>query len=63
MSLLAVYVALIMAGTFSVYLLGLVIERNAPSASLVAFLARYLAVLWVSWIIAVRLTAPKKSRA
>ena len=63
MLLLLVYVALIAAGTFSVYLLGLVIERNAPSASLVAFLVMYLAVLWVSWIIAVRITAPKKSGA
>jgi hypothetical protein len=63
MLLVLVYVALIAAGTFSAYLLGLVIERNAPSASLVAFLVMYLAVLWVSWILAVRITAPKKSGA
>jgi hypothetical protein len=62
MVLLLVYVALIAAGTFSAYLLGLVIERNVPSASLVAFLVMYLAVLWMSWILAVRITAPKTER-
>jgi hypothetical protein len=56
MLLLLVYVALIAAGT-------LVIERNVPSASLVAFLVMYLAVLWVSWILAVRITTPRKSGA
>jgi hypothetical protein len=63
MLLLVVYLALIIVGTFSIYLFGLVIERNAPSASLVAFLAMYLAVLWGPWIIAVRITEPKKAGA
>jgi hypothetical protein len=36
-----------------------VIERNAPAASLPAFLAMYFLFLWVAWVIAVRITRPK----
>jgi hypothetical protein len=38
MSLLVVYVVLMITGDFVAYLIGLVIERNAPAASLPAFL-------------------------
>ena len=56
MSLLIVYVALMIAGDFLAYLIGLVIEREAPAASLPAFLAMYFLFLWVAWVIAVRIT-------
>jgi hypothetical protein len=59
MLLLVVYVALVIAGNFIAYGIGLVIERNAPAASLPAFLAMYFLFLWVGWLIAVRITAPK----
>jgi len=58
MSLLAIYAVLMVCGTFCAYLAGLVIERTVPAASLPAFLAMYFGVLWVSWLIAVRLTKP-----
>src|SRR6516162_4671656 len=41
MSLLIVYVALVIAGDVVAYLLGLVMEREVPAASLPAFLAMY----------------------
>jgi hypothetical protein len=63
MSLLIVYLALMIVGDFVAYLIGLVIERNFPSASLPAFLAMYFLFLWVAWIIAVRITEPKKAAA
>ena len=56
MSLLIVYLALMITGDIAAYLIGLVIERNAPAA---AFLAMYFVFLWVAWIIAVRITAPR----
>jgi hypothetical protein len=58
-SLLLVYLALVITGDFVAYGIGLVIERNAPAASLPAFLAMYFGFLWVSWIIAVRITEPR----
>lgn len=59
MSLLIVYVGLVIAGDVVAYLLGLVIEREVPAASLPAFLAMYFLFLWVAWVIAVRITQPK----
>ena len=59
MSLLVVYVALMITGDAIAYMIGLVIERTAPAASLPAFLAMYFLFLWVAWLLAVRLTEPK----
>ena len=59
MWLLIVYLALMMAGDFVAYLVGLVVERTVPAASLPVFLAMYFLLLWVAWVIAVRITAPR----
>jgi hypothetical protein len=59
MSLLIVYVALVIMGNLIAYFVGLVIERNAPAASLPAFLAMYFLFLWLSWVVAVRITQPR----
>ena len=58
MSLLLVYLALMVSGDVIAYLIGLVIERSIPAASLPA-LAIYFLFLWVAWVLAVRLTQPK----
>jgi hypothetical protein len=58
MRLLAVYVGLMIVGDLIAYLIGLVIERTIPGASLPAFLAMYFLFLWIAWVLAVRLTAP-----
>jgi hypothetical protein len=57
MSLLIVYLALMITGDFVAYGIGL--ERNAPAASLPAFLAMYFGFLWGAWVIAVRITEPR----
>lgn len=59
MSLLIVYVGLVMMGDLIAYFVGLGIERTVPVASLPAFLAMYFLFLWVSWVIAVRITQPR----
>jgi hypothetical protein len=58
-SLLVVYVGLVIMGNLIAYFVGLVIERNAPAASLPAFLAMYFLFLWLSWVVAVRITQPR----
>jgi hypothetical protein len=63
MSLLAVYVGLMIAGDFIAYLIGLVVERTIPGASLPVFLAMYFLFLWVAWVLALRITEPKKAAA
>jgi hypothetical protein len=59
MSLLVVYIALIIAGDLVAYFVGLAVERTIPAASLPVFLAMYFFVLWIAWVIAVRITAPR----
>ena len=54
-----VYVALVIMGNLIAYFVGLVIERTVPAASLPVFLAMYFLFLWVSWVIAVRITQPR----
>jgi hypothetical protein len=59
MLLLGVYLALMIGGSVLAYLIGLMIERAAPSASLPAFLAMYFVFLGIGWQIAVRVTRPR----
>jgi hypothetical protein len=59
MTLLVVYIGLIIVGDAIAYFVGLAIERAVPGVSLPVFLAMYFGVLWVAWIVAVRLTAPR----
>jgi hypothetical protein len=47
-------------GDFLAYFIGLFVEhRWGSNTSMIVFLALYFLVLWVAWIIAVRLTEPK----
>jgi hypothetical protein len=59
MVLLLVYLVLVVAGNVLAYFLGLAVEWTFPVASLPTFLMMYFLVLWVSWVIAVRVTEPK----
>jgi len=59
MWLLLTYIGLAVIGNGAVYLVGLVIERMYPIASLPAFLFMFFAVLWFAWLGAVKLTEPK----
>src|SRR5438067_6659969 len=49
-------------GDIADYLIGLVVERIWPQASLLIFLLLYFVFLWVAWLLAVKLTEPKPGR-
>jgi hypothetical protein len=53
------YVGFMAAGDVADYLIGLVVERLWPQASLVVFLALYFVFLRLAWLLAVRVTRPK----
>ncbi len=60
MSLIVYYVIFMVIGDFAAYLLGLFTEYEWGSqVSLIVFLALYFGFLWVSWVLAVRVTRPK----
>jgi len=63
MTLILWYVGFVIAGDVAAYLIGLLIEREFGSnVSLIVFLALYFLTLWVSWLIAVRVTGSPASR-
>ena len=63
MMLIVWYVALMVAGDFIAYFVGELAEYEFGSqVSLVVFLALYFAMLWAAWLIAVRVTEPRKAR-
>ena len=60
MSLIVYYVGFVLVGDLADYLIGLIVEREFGShASLIVFLALYALVLWLAWLFAVWMTAPK----
>jgi uncharacterized membrane protein len=60
MALIFWYVGFMITGDVLAYLLGSAVEYEFGSqASLLVFLALYFLFLWVSWILAVRMTRPK----
>ena len=62
MQLIFYYVGFMVAGDVADYLMRLVVERVWPQASLVIFLLLYFVFLWVAWLLAVKVTAPKDSQ-
>jgi len=60
--LIVYYVVFMVTGDFVDYLIGLVVERVWPQASLITFLLLYFVSLWVAWLLAVRMTEPKEAR-
>ncbi len=60
MQLIVYYVVFMISGDIAAYLIGLVVEREFGShVSLIVFLALYFLFLWISWLLAVRMTQPK----
>jgi hypothetical protein len=59
--LIAYYVGFMVAGDFADYLIGLLVERIWPQASLLVFLLLYFVFLWVAWLLAVKFTEPKEA--
>jgi len=59
--LIIYYVVFMISGDFAAYFIGLFVEYEWGShASLIVFLALYFGFLWVSWVLAVWATEPKK---
>ncbi len=63
MWLIVIYLALMVTGDIADYLIGLVVERLWPQASLPIFLFLYFLFLWLAWVLAVKLTEPKPAPA
>jgi hypothetical protein len=58
--LIVYYVIFVLVGDLADYLIGLIVEREFGSnVSLLVFLALYFLVLWVAWVLAVRMSEPK----
>ena len=64
MQLIVYYVIFMIAGDLAAYFIRLVTEREFGSeASLIVFLTLYFLFLWVSWVLAVRVTKPKQTES
>jgi hypothetical protein len=57
--LIVYYVGFMVAGDVLDYIIGLVVERIWPQASLLIFLLLYFVFLWIAWLLAVKMTEPK----
>ena len=63
MQLIVYYLVCMILGDLASYGLGLVVERQFGShVSLVVFLTLYFLFLWVSWLVAVWMTEPKRAQ-
>ena len=59
MWLLLTYILTAVGGIVVIYFIGLGVEQAWPAASLPAFLILFFGMLWVAWIVSVKITAPK----
>jgi len=60
--LIVYYLAFMIAGDLSAYLIGLIAEREfGGQVSLIVFLTLYFLFLWIAWVLAVWLTEPKRT--
>jgi hypothetical protein len=59
MWIMVVYVAIVFVCESIVIAIGLALDRLYPPASLPISLSLFFAVLWLGWVLSVRLTEPK----
>jgi uncharacterized membrane protein len=58
--LIIYFIAITLAANLATYFIGLLVEHWFGSgASLIVFLTLYFLSIWMAWVLAVRLTAPK----
>jgi hypothetical protein len=57
---MAFYVVFVIIGELGSYAIGKAVEQWSPAASLPTFLACFFLVFWIAWILAVKVTEPKK---
>ncbi|MCC6887236.1 MAG: hypothetical protein IT536_01655 [Hyphomicrobiales bacterium] len=61
MWLMLAYLLFALIGNVIIYFLGLGVEMAWPAASLPAFLLMFFAMLWIAWVVAVKVTAPREA--
>jgi hypothetical protein len=59
---MAVYVLIVVINELIVVGIGLALDRIAPITSLPVSLTLFFAVLWFSWLLAIRWTEPKHGK-
>ena len=62
MWIMVVYILIIMVAEFAVIIIGLVLDRIYPALSLTVSLSLFFVVLWLGWVLAVRVTEPKHAK-
>jgi len=63
MWIMVVYTLIVLVGETITVAIGLVLDRIFPAASLTISLTLFFAILWLAWILAVRLTEPKGTKS
>jgi hypothetical protein len=63
MWIMVVYTLIVLVGETITVALGLVLDRIFPAASLTVSLTLFFAILWLAWLLAVRLTEPKGAKS
>ncbi len=63
MWIMVVYILIVVVGETITVAIGLVLDRIFPSASLTVSLTLFFAILWLAWVLAVRLTEPKDKKS
>jgi hypothetical protein len=61
MKLMTYYIALALIGDVAAVFICLGIEQVFPWISMPIFLTMFFAILWVAWVVAVRMTEPKSA--
>ena len=63
MWILTVYILIVVIIELIVVAIGLALDRIYPSLSLTVSLSLFFAVLWLGWVVAVRVTEPKHAES
>ena len=63
MWILTVYILIVVIMELIVVAIGLALDRIYPSLSLTISLSLFFAVLWLGWVVAVRVTEPRHEKA
>jgi hypothetical protein len=63
MWIIIVYVLIVVISELIVVAIGLVLDRIYPLLSLPVSLSLFFVVLWAGWLVAVRLTEPKRAKS
>lgn len=63
MQIMAVYVVFVIVGEFGSYLIGRAVEAYSTTAGLPVFLTCFFLVFGIAWMLAVKVTEPKKKHS